>query len=114
VADRSPRDPHHALTRQHPSHVSRIDSAGFANTTGTDNVPQTLVFLHVYHAGPTVRAWARVPTRPSAAGPFVREWTARLTGRERIAVDAIDSQTFNTDSTDDYRANVWAIPSRIE
>jgi hypothetical protein len=47
-------------------------------------------------------------------GRYVREWTVRFGGRERIGVDAIDSQTFNTDSDDDYRANIWGIPYRIE
>jgi hypothetical protein len=84
------------------------------NTTGAGNEPATFVFLHVYHAGPSALGWARVPMRETEAGVFVREWTVRFTGRERITVDAIDSQTFNTDSEDDYRANVWAIPYRIE
>jgi hypothetical protein len=47
-------------------------------------------------------------------GMFVRHWIVRFPGRERIVVDAIDSQTFNTDSEDDYRANGWGVPYRIE
>jgi hypothetical protein len=97
----------------HVGDVVRV-VATVGNTTGTGNEPATFVFLHVYHAGPYARGWARVPMRETETGEFVREWTVRFTGRERIGVDAIDSQTFNTDSDDDYRANVWAIPYRIE
>jgi hypothetical protein len=84
------------------------------NTTGHDHEPPTFVFLHVYHASPAARAWIRLPMPQDDEGRYVREWTVRFPGRERIAVDAIDSQTFNTDSDDDYRANVWGIPYRIE
>jgi hypothetical protein len=97
----------------HVGDVVRV-AATVDNTTGTGNEPATFVFLHVYHAGPNARGWARVPMRETATGEFVREWTVRFTGRERITVDAIDSQTFNTDGEDDYRASVWAIPYRIE
>ncbi len=101
------------VPRLHVGDVVRV-AATVDNTTGTGNEPATFVLLHLYHAGPDARGWVRVPMRETEAGVFVREWTARFTGRERITVDAIDSQTFNTDSEDDYRANVWAIPYRIE
>jgi hypothetical protein len=84
------------------------------NTTGHGNEPATFVFLHVYHASPAGRGWIRLPMEPDEQGRYLREWTVRFTGRERIAVDAIDSQTFNTGSEDDYRANIWGIPYRIE
>jgi hypothetical protein len=88
--------------------------ASVENTTGIDNVPPTFVFLHVYHAGPTARIWVRIPMRQATDGTFVRHWIVRFTGRERMVVDAIDSQAFNTDSEDDYRANSWGIPYRIQ
>jgi hypothetical protein len=84
------------------------------NTTGTGNEPPTFVFLHVYHHGPSARGWVRIPMRQRDDGLFVRHWIVRFGGRERMVVDAIDSQTFNTDSEDDYRANGWGIPYRIE
>jgi hypothetical protein len=84
------------------------------NTAGTGNEPPTFVFLHVYHHGPAARGWVRIPMREREDGAFVRHWIVRFGGRERMVVDAIDSQTFNTDSEDDYRANGWGIPYRIE
>lgn len=88
--------------------------AEVANTTGIDNLPPTFVFLHVFHHGPNARGWARIPMRQRDDGLYVRHWIVRFAGRERMIVDAIDSQTFNTDSGDDYRANGWGIPYRIE
>jgi len=84
------------------------------NTTGTGNEPPTFVFLHVYHHGPNARGWVRIPMRAREDGAFVRHWIVRFGGRERMVVDAMDSQTFNTDADDDYRANGWGIPYRIE
>ena len=84
------------------------------NTTGTGNEPPTFVFLHVYHHGPNARGWVRIPMRERDDGAFVRHWIVRFAGRERMVVDALDSQTFATDSEDDYRANGWGIPYRIE
>ena len=88
--------------------------AAVENTTGIDNVPPTFVFLHVYHYGPAARGWVRIPMRQRDDGLYVRHWIVRFTGRQRMIVDAIDSQAFNTDSEDDYRANSWGIPYRIE
>lgn len=87
--------------------------AAVENTTGIDNVPPTWVFLHVYHHGPAARGWVRIPMRQRDDGLYVRHWIVRFTGRQRMIVDAIDSQAFNTDSEDDYRANSWGIPYRI-
>jgi hypothetical protein len=84
------------------------------NTTGIDNEPPTFVFLHVYHHGPNASGWVRIPMRRRDDGAFVRYWIVRFAGRERMVVDAIDGQAFNTDSDDDYRANGWGIPYRSE
>jgi hypothetical protein len=88
-------------------------TATVTNTTGHDNVPQTFVFLHLYHMRADARGWVRVPMRAQDDGTWVRSWTVRHDGRQRMFVDAIDSQTFNTDSEDDYRAEVWGVPYRI-
>ncbi len=77
----------------------------------------TYVFLHLFHASPDVRIWIRVPMElvEGDLGPYYeRSWVVRHSGRGRVAVDAIDSQTFMTDSDDDYRANIWGIPYIIE
>lgn len=88
-------------------------TAEVANATGHDNVPPTFVFLHLYHASPNARGWLRLPMTDNGDGTYTRGWTVRHAGRERISVDAIDSQTFATDTEDDYRANVWGVPYRI-
>ena len=82
------------------------------NTTGIDNEPPTFVFLHVFHHGPNASGWVRIPMRRRDDGAFVRHWIVRFAGRERMVVDAIDSQAFNTDAEDDYRASGWGIPYR--
>jgi hypothetical protein len=76
------------------------------------NVPPTFVFLHLFHASPDARTWLRLPMAEvlDQPGVYARSWTVRQTGRERVAVDAIDAQTFVTQSEDDYRANVWGVP----
>lgn len=88
-------------------------TATVANTTGIDNVPPTFVFLHLFHAAPNGRLWLRLPMTDNGDGTWTRTWTVRFNGRERIMVDAIDSQAFNTDAEDDYRGNVWGVPYRI-
>ena len=88
-------------------------TAHVSNSTGTGNVPETFVFLHLFHAGPQARGWLRVPMEPQGDGTWVRQWVARFDGRQRMMVDAIDSQTFNSDTDDDYRAEVWGVPYRI-
>ena len=76
------------------------------------NTPPTFVFLHLFHASPNARLWLRLPMEEvdGEPGVYQRSWTVRQTGRERIAVDAIDAETFTTQSEDDYRANIWGIP----
>jgi len=86
------------------------------NTLDSGNDPDTYVFLHLFHAKTTMRAWIRVPMRRIEGDDGVyyeRAWVARFTGRSRVAVDAIDAQTFMTESEDDYRANIWGAPYRI-
>lgn len=84
------------------------------NTTGGDHVPATFVYLHIDRADPNRRIWRREPMLPTASGAFSRTIVVRLAGPARFAVDAIDAGTFTTATGDDYRANVWAVPFRIE
>lgn len=88
-------------------------AAEVTNTTGGDNFPATFVYLHVDRADSTQR-WRRERMLPTPDGAFVRTWVVRLGGRARFAVDALDAGTFTTATSDDYRANIWAVPFRIE
>ncbi len=107
VADRVPR-----LHRE--DHV--LVRAWVENGVDNGNDPDTFVFLHLFHANADIRAWIRRPMEMVQGDDGVhyeRSWTARHIGRSRIAVDAIDAETFTTESEDDYRANIWGIPYRI-
>ena len=90
--------------------------AWIENSVDSYNVPDTFVFLHLFHASRNARGWMRVPMEQAQGdmGPYYeRSWSVRHAGRSRIAVDAIDAQTFTTESEDDYRASIWGIPYHI-
>jgi len=88
-------------------------TARVSNTAGTGNTPETFVFLHIMHARDAGLGWARIPMDVNPAGDYVRSWTVRHPGRERIGVDAIDSQSFQAGADKEYRSNAWGIPYRI-
>lgn len=88
-------------------------AARVVNQSDLGNTPPEFVFLHLFHANPSRRAWIRVRMFRNDAGEYARKWTVRHPGRGRIVVDAIDSQAFNTDSDDDYRAHLIGIPYRV-
>ncbi len=86
------------------------------NTLDNGNDPATYVFLHVLHARADVRRWIRVPMRlvdGTDGLHYELSWSAKRIGRARLAVDAIDAQTFMTQSEDDYRANIIGLPYRV-
>jgi hypothetical protein len=86
------------------------------NNLDNENVPDTFVFLHLFHASPNARGWLRLPMEQVEGDMGVyyeRSWMVRHAGRSRISVDAIDAQAFSTDSGDDYRTSIWGIPYRI-
>ncbi|UCG88081.1 MAG: hypothetical protein JSW71_05930 [Gemmatimonadota bacterium] len=86
------------------------------NSLDNGNEPDTFVFLHLFHATPVSRAWIRLPMERVITDVdtyYELTWHARHTGRARIAVDAIDAETFTTETEDDYRANIWGVPYRI-
>lgn len=82
------------------------------NTTGTDLVPPTQLFLHVRHCRADRDDWVRIPMHDNGDGTWSIGWTVRRPGIARMAVDAIDSETLQTQSGDNYRANIWAFPYR--
>lgn len=82
------------------------------NTTGTDLVPPTQVFLHLRHHRADMDLWGRFQMRPNDDGTWSIGWTVRRPGIARMAVDAIDSEALQTQSGDNYRANIWAFPYR--
>lgn len=83
-----------------------------------DNDPSRYVFLHWQHRSPETRIWMRRQmefVEDGENGPhYVRSWEVLAAGRERIAVDLIDSQSFAVTDDDDYNANAWGIPYIIE
>ena len=91
-----------------------VVTAEVTNTTGGDNFPATFVFLHVDRADAARAVWRRERMLQAPSGAFVKAWVVRLAGPARFAVDAIDAGTFKTAAGDDYRANVWGVPFRIE
>ena len=82
------------------------------NATGTDLAPPTQLFLHVRHHRADQDHWARIQMRPNEDGSWSIGWTVRRAGIARMAVDAIDSEALQTQSGDNYRANIWAFPYR--
>ena len=81
-----------------------------------DNQPPFYVFLHMFHASPDTRIWMRrqMELVDGDSAHYVRSWEVLAPGRERIAVDLIDSQSFGVSDEDDYNANAWGIPYIIE
>jgi hypothetical protein len=88
----------------------------FTENANVENMPPTFVYLHLFHASPVGRRWDRflMDQADEAGTEWVLSWTARQTGRERIGVDAIDAETFTTETEDDYRASVWGVPYLVE
>jgi len=92
-------------------------TARVANYTGEhpEGDAATYVFLHLFHASQDGRKWLRVPMEfDEETGMYIKTWVARHDGRERIVVDAIDADAFAMDREDSYRANLWALPYRVE
>jgi hypothetical protein len=81
-----------------------------ANTTGTGLVPPTQMFIHVRHLRAAFDTWDRLPMQRQDDGSFRAHWVVRRAGRGVVAVDALDSETLATESGDDYRSDLWAVP----
>ena len=80
------------------------------NSTGTDLVPPTQMFVHVRHLQPGIDNWGRFPMQRQEDGSFRARWVVRRPGAGIIAVDALDSETLATQSGNDYRSDLWAVP----
>jgi hypothetical protein len=91
---------------------SIVVTVGVRNSTGTDLVPPTQVFLHVRHHRADQDRWGRILMRLADDGTWSMGWTVRRPGIARMAVDAIDSEALQTQTGDNYRANIWAFPYR--
>ncbi|UCD24113.1 MAG: hypothetical protein JSW51_13970 [Gemmatimonadota bacterium] len=103
------------IPKLHPEDMVTV-KAWVDNSVDNGNEPDTFVFLHLFHATPSSRAWVRLPMElltTDTDSYYTRSWQVRHTGRARMAVDAIDAQTFTTETEDDYRANIWGVPYRI-
>ncbi len=104
------------IPRLHVEDVVEV-RAWVENSLDNGNEPDTFVFLHLFHASPSASGWMRLPMERVITDTdvyYTLSWTARHIGRARIAVDAIDAQTFTTQTEDDYRGNIWGVPYRIE
>lgn len=85
-----------------------------SNGTGTDLLPPTQMFIHVRHLQPGTDAWARFPMQRQDDTSWTAHWVVRRPGRGVVAVDALDSETLTTETADDYRSELWAVPVRVE
>jgi hypothetical protein len=91
---------------------SVVVTARVRNATGTNLVPPTQVFLHVRHHRANTDTWGRILMHLNDDGGWTLGWRVRRPGIARMAVDAIDSEALQTQSGDNYRANIWAFPYR--
>jgi len=87
-------------------------TAFVTNTTGTDLTPPTRVFLHVRNSSAVSDGWRRILMTDNGDGSWTSRWRVRRAGFGRFLVDALDSETLQTEHGDDYRANLWAVPYR--
>jgi hypothetical protein len=86
-----------------------------ASVTNSDTTyaPATFVFLHVRHAYNDL-FWHRVPMRNNGDGTFSRTWVVQKTGIDRFIIDAINAATLERGTLNNYDANEWGIPYRID
>src|SRR5437899_898132 len=103
-------DVEHRIPRFHLGDSVKV-VARVTNTTGGSYQPATFVFLHVRHADPDHDGWVRVRMHDNGDGTYERTWMARRTGRDRFAVDAIDTATLVLGSADNYRRGSWGFRS---
>jgi len=88
-------------------------TASVTNSGDATYTPSTFVFLHMHHAFVDA-LWHRVPMKDNGDGTYTRSWIVRRAGIDRFVVDAIDAATLNRGTLDNYSANEWGIPYRID
>lgn len=90
--------------------VSVTASVSNSDTTYS---PATFVFLHVHHAFSDFN-WHRVPMKNNGDGTFSRTWVVARKGIDRFVIDAINAATLERGTLNNYDANEWGIPYRID
>jgi len=88
-------------------------TAAVTNSGDPTYAPATFVFLHVHHAFNDL-LWHRVPMRNNGDGTWSRTWVVQRTGIDRFIIDAIDAATLERGTLNNYAANEWGIPYRID
>jgi len=88
-------------------------TAAVTNSGDTTYTPGTFVFVHLHHAFVDA-LWHRAPMHDNGDGTYTRSWIVRRAGIDRFVVDAIDAATLNRGTLDNYAANEWGIPYRID
>ncbi|HYK11407.1 MAG TPA: hypothetical protein VEV39_11460 [Gemmatimonadales bacterium] len=86
-----------------------------ASVTNSDATysPTTFVFLHVHHAFSDL-SWHRMPMKNNGDGTFSRTWVVSRVGIDRFIVDGINAATLELGTANNYDANEWGIPYRID
>lgn len=109
-------NPDSLYTVGHVLHLHLGDTVSVtASVTNSDATysPGTFAFLHVHHAFNDL-LWHRVPMVNNGDGTFSRTWVVRRTGVDRFIIDAINAATLERGTVDNYDANEWGIPYRID
>jgi len=88
-------------------------TAAVTNAADTAYAPNTFVFLHLHHAFVDA-LWHRVPMKDNGDGTYSRSWIVRRGGIDRFVIDAIDAATLDRGTLDNYAANEWGVPYRID
>ncbi len=94
--------------------VAEGDEVKVSATVENDNdanTPPTFVYLYFFAGTHAKGTWHRV-LMTEEEGVFTHTFTVEQPHHGKIMVDGLDSQTFLTESEDDYRGNVWGIPTK--
>jgi hypothetical protein len=94
----------------------KLAVTAYVENDNIDNTPPTFVYFYIFHSKPPRGTWHRVLMVEtlledgSSAFTLSDPWMVEgAPAHGKLMIDALDSQTFLTESEDDYRANVWGI-----